>query len=168
MRRIDWVALILALPLLAAVPADAAAPAPAASYPQPVADWLDKARQDCPGGFASQPGVVRSFDLTGTGAPSYVIDPHFLSCAQEPHLYVGDGPASIELFVTLPSGRVVHTGGVVAMGYRVVPNTGGGAPVIAFDSHDANERAGSVDSYRWDGQNFALLTKSSMAVPPLD
>ena len=34
---------------------------------------------------------------------------------QHSFMFVGDGPSSIELFVTLPSGEVVHTGGVLAL-----------------------------------------------------
>src|ERR1700730_10740091 len=86
--------------------ARAAVPA-AGAYPGPVAAWLAKAQQDCPGGYAMHDGAVQSLDLTGTGAPGWVIDPHHLSCAQEPHIFQGDGPASIELFVTLPGGEVV-------------------------------------------------------------
>ena len=137
------------------------------NLPQPVAAWLAQAKQDCPQGFENR-NAVESVDLTGDGRPGYIANPHNLVCAGEPHLFSGDGPASIELFVTLPSGEVVHTGGVRALGYRVMPSPQGGAPTLAFQTHEENERAGSVDSYRWDGRNFELLNKSSMAAPPVN
>ena len=156
-----------ALMLLAAPLAPAKQPTADASLPQPVAAWLDKARQDCPNGFQNR-NAVEAVDLTGDGRPGYIANPHSLVCAGEPHLFSGDGPASIELFVTLPSGEVVHTGGVRALGYQVMPGPQGGAPTLAFQTHEENERAGSVDSYRWDGHNFELLNKSSMATPPVN
>ncbi len=161
--------ILLAAPLLAAVPATAAMAAPSGvDLPGPVADWLSKARQDCPSGFRAREDVIRSYSLTGDGRLGYVADPHRLSCAGEPHLFVGDGPASIELFVTLPSGEVVHTGGVVALGYQVMPTPQGGPPVIAFQTHGAGDATGAIEDYRWDGQNFALLNRQSMALPPVN
>jgi hypothetical protein len=137
------------------------------NFPQPVAAWLTQAQHDCPAGFQAQ-NPIQSVDLTGTGQPGYIADPHRLVCAGEPHLFSGDGPASIELFVTLPSGQVVHTGGIRALTYQVMPSPQGGPPTLAFQTHEASERTGSVDTYRWDGHNFALLNKSSMARPPVD
>jgi hypothetical protein len=137
------------------------------SYPGPVARWLDQARQDCPAGFQSH-DPIQTLSLTGDGRPGYIADPHRLTCAGEPHLFIGDGPASIELFVTLPSGEVVHTGGVRALSYQVVPSPQGGPPTLNFDTHDPSQATGSVDSYRWDGRNFALLNRSSMAYPPVN
>ena len=139
-----------------------------ANLPGPVADWLAQAKQDCPAGFEARDGAVQTVELTGDGRSGYIIDPHHLVCAGSPHLFIGDGPASIELFVTLPSGEVVHTGAVRALDYRIEPSTQGGPPILAFETHEESERAGSVDKYRWDGKNFALLTKSSMAAPPVD
>jgi len=137
----------------------------AADLPAPVADWMAKAQRDCPSGFADK-GAVQTADLTGDGRPGYIIDPHRLVCAGEPHLFVGDGPASIELFVTLPTGEVVHTGGVLSLAYQVAPSGEGGPPVLSFQTHDPKSPTGSVDSYRWDGQNFALIGQRSMALPP--
>jgi hypothetical protein len=137
------------------------------SYPGPVAHWLDQARQDCPAGFQSH-DPIQTLSLTGDGRPGYIADPHRLTCAGEPHLFIGDGPASIELFVTLPSGEVVHTGGVRALSYQVMPSPQGGPPTLTFDTHDPDRATGSVDSYRWDGRNFALLNRSSMAYPPVN
>ncbi|MDB5395999.1 MAG: hypothetical protein JWM91_3505 [Rhodospirillales bacterium] len=154
--------------LLPATVADAKERQPAeASFPQPVAAWLAQARQDCPAGFQNH-NAVESIDLTGDGRPGYIANPHNLVCAGEPHLFSGDGPASIELFVTLPSGEVVHTGGVRALGYQVMPSPQGGAPTLAFQTHEENERAGSLDTYRWDGHNFAMLNRNSMAAPPVN
>ena len=136
-----------------------------AELPQPVADWLAQARTDCPGGFADH-GAVREVDLTGEGRPGYVADPHALSCAGSPHMFGGSAPASIELFVTAPSGNVVHTGAVLALGYRV-ESTSGGPPTIVFDTHDTKDEAGSFDAYRWDGHNFQMIQHSSMAAPPV-
>jgi hypothetical protein len=138
-----------------------------ANLPQPVVAWLAQAKQDCPAGFQNQ-HAVEVVDLTGDGRPGFIVNPHNLVCAGEPHLFSGDGPASIELFVTLPSGQVVHTGGVLALGYQVMPSPRGGAPTLAFQTHEEGERAGSVDSYRWDGRNFALLNKNAMSKPPVD
>jgi hypothetical protein len=146
------------------VPAMAAEPPP---LPGPVADWLVQAKEDCPAGFQSQ-DAVQSVSLTGDGRPSFIANPHRLTCAGEPHLYGGDGPASIELFVTLPSGEVVHTGGVLALGYQIQDAPGGGAPIIAFTTHESAVPTGSIDDYRWDGRNFALLNRQSMAQPPVD
>jgi hypothetical protein len=137
------------------------------SYPAPVAHWLDQARQDCPTGFAAH-DPIQSLSLTGDGKPGFIADPHRLTCAGEPHLFVGDGPASIELFVTLPSGEVVHTGGVRALSYQVMESPQGGPPTLSFQTHDAGDRAGSVDAYRWDGRSFTLLNRSSMAYPPVN
>jgi hypothetical protein len=138
-----------------------------ANLPPKIVDYLAQARQDCPAGFQAR-GAVEEADLTGQGRPAYIVNPHRMVCAGSPHLFGGDGPASIELFVTLPSGELVHTGGVLALGYRIDPSPQGGAPIIAFQTHDTGERAGSVDRYRWDGRNFALLERHSMAVPPVD
>jgi hypothetical protein len=137
------------------------------NYPAPVTRWLEQARQDCPAGFATH-DPIQTLSLTGDGRPGYIADPHRLTCAGEPHLFIGDGPASIELFVTLPSGEVVHTGGVRALSYQVMPSPQGGPPTLNFETHDMNQPAGSVDSYRWDGRNFALLNRSSMAYPPVN
>jgi hypothetical protein len=137
----------------------------AADLPGPVADWIAKARQDCPKGF-SDAGAVEKIPLTGDGRAGYAIDPHKFACDAAPGLYGGLGPASIELFVTLPSGQVVHAGGVVALGFKVTPYPDGGAPVIAFDTHEVKERAGSVDRYRWDGSRFAIMDRRSLALPP--
>ncbi|HLG86184.1 MAG TPA: hypothetical protein VKZ79_03200 [Alphaproteobacteria bacterium] len=136
-----------------------------AELPQPVADWLAQAKSDCPGGFADH-GAVKEVDLTGDGRPAYVADPHALSCAGSPHMFGGSAPASIELFVTGPSGNVVHTGGVLALGYRIDP-TPGGPPTIIFDTHDTKDEAGSFDAYRWDGHNFQMIHHTSMAAPPV-
>jgi hypothetical protein len=136
--------------------------------PALIAQYLDEARQDCPAGFQAK-GAVEKADLTGDGRPGYIVNPHRMVCAGSPHLFGGDGPASIELFVTLPSGELVHTGGVLALGYRIEPGPNGGeAPVIAFQTHDEADRAVSIDHYRWDGRNFALLERRSMAAPPVD
>jgi hypothetical protein len=145
--------------------ADAAQQAP--SLPPAVAAWLDQARQDCPAGFQAKDEVEEA-DLTGTGRPGYIANPHGLTCAGEPHLYGGDGPASIELFVTTPSGEVVHVAGVLALGYQIEPSTDGGPPIIAFQTHEDGDPSGSVDNYRWDGRAFQLLSRNSMAVPPVD
>ncbi len=156
----------LSMMLLTAPAAFASSSTPATNLPPPVAAWLSKAKQDCPTGFSAD-NPIETLDLTGEGRPGYIANPHRLSCAGEPHLFVGDGPASIELFVTLPTGEVVHTGGVRALGYQVMPGAGGGAPTLTFQTHEDGERAGSIDAYRWDGHNFALLNKSSMAAPPV-
>jgi hypothetical protein len=137
------------------------------NYPGPVAHWLQQAQQDCPAGFQAH-DPIQTLNLTGDGRPGFIADPHRLTCAGEPHLFIGDGPASIELFVTLPSGEVVHTGGVRALNYQVMQSPQGGAPTLTFETHDPSERAGSVDSYRWDGRNFALLNRNSMAYPPIN
>ncbi len=138
-----------------------------ANLPQPVAAWLTQAQRDCPAGFQAQ-NPIQSVDSDRHRAAGYIADPHRLVCASEPHLFSGDGPASIELFVTLPSGEVVHTGGVRALAYQVMPSPQGGPPTLAFQTHESAERTGSVDNYRWDGHNFALLNKNSMARPPVD
>ena len=52
--------------------------------------------------------------------------------------------------------------------FLVAQSPQGGAPTLTFETHDPAERAGSVDAYRWDGRNFALLNKSSMAYPPVN
>jgi hypothetical protein len=150
-----------------AMAAHAAVPPPAETLPPPVAAWLDQARQDCPAGFQAKDEVEEA-DLTGAGRPGYIANPHGLTCAGEPHLYGGDGPASIELFVTLPSGEVVHAGAVLALGYQIQPSGDGGPPVIAFQTHEDGDRSGSVDEYRWDGRVFALQNRNSMAAPPMD
>lgn len=137
------------------------------NYPGPVARWLEQARSDCPAGFAAH-DPIQTLSLTGDGRPGFIADPHRLTCAGEPHLFVGDGPASIELFVTLPSGEVVHTGGVRALGYQVTQSPQGGPPTLNFQTHDDGQPAGSVDSYRWDGRNFALMNRNSMAYPPVN
>jgi hypothetical protein len=137
------------------------------AYPIPVTHWLDQAKQDCPKGFAAH-DPIQTLSLTGDGRPSFIADPHKLTCAGEPHLFVGDGPASIELFVTLPSGEVVHTGGVRALSYEVVQNPQGGAPTLNFQTHEAGAPTGSVDSYRWDGRNFTVMNRASMAYPPVN
>jgi hypothetical protein len=137
------------------------------NYPAPVAKWLAQAKQDCPAGFQAN-NPIQTLSLTGDGQPGFIADPHRLVCAGEPHLFSGDGPASIELFVTLPSGETVHTGGVRALTYQVAQSPQGGAPTLTFETHDPAERAGSVDAYRWDGRNFALLNKTSMAYPPVN
>jgi len=136
-----------------------------AELPQPVTDWLAQAKSDCPGGFADH-GAVRQADLTGDGRPSYIADPHALSCAGSPHMFGGSAPASIELFVTAPSGNVVHTGGVLALGYRI-DAAAGGPPAIIFDTHNKEDEAGSFDVYRWDGHNFQMIQHTSMAAPPV-
>ena len=136
------------------------------SLPPPVAAWLAQAKQDCPQGFENR-NAVESADLTGHGRPGFIADPHKLVCAGEPHLYQGDGPASIELFVTLPTGEVVHTGGVRALAYQLMPGAPGAPPTLSFQTHEDGERAGSIDNYRWDGRNFTLLNKSAMAYPPV-
>ena len=138
-----------------------------ANLPQPVAAWLAQAQRDCPAGFQAK-DPIESVNLTGDGRPGFIADPHRLVCAGEPHLFSGDGPASIELFVTLPSGQTVHTGGVRALAYQVMQSPQGGPPTLSFQTHEDGERAGSVDSYRWDGHNFALLDKNSMAAPPVN
>jgi len=153
--------------LFAAAPGAFAANTAQTNYPAPVAHWLQQAQQDCPGGFQAN-NPIETLALTGDGRPGFIADPHKLVCAQEPHLFKGDGPASIELFVTLPSGQVVHTGGVLALGYQVMPSPQGGPPTLSFETHESSERTGSLDSYRWDGQNFSILNKQSMAVPPTD
>ena len=137
------------------------------NLPGLVNDYLAQARQDCPAGFQAD-GAVEQVDLTGDGRQGYIINPHRMVCAGSPHLFGGDGPASIELFVTLPSGELVHTGSVLALGYRIEPGPQGGVPTIAFQTHDETDRAGSIDHYRWDGRNFALLDRRSMAAPPVD
>lgn len=137
------------------------------NLPPAVTHWLDQARADCPSGFQAK-GAVELADLTGDGRPGYIVNSHRLACAGSPHLFGGDGPASIELFATLPSGELVHTGGVLALGYRIEPSPDGGAPLLVFQTHDANERAGSIDRYRWDGKNFAMLRRNSLAAPPVD
>lgn len=153
------VALALTVPAAAAVQDS--------NLPPPVTAWLAQAKQDCPAGFEVRQGAVETAELTGDGRAGYVIDPHRLVCAGSPHLFIGDGPASIELFVTLPSGEVVHTGAVLALSYRIEPSAQGGPPILAFQTHEPSERAGSIDTYRWDGKNFALLNRSSMAAPPV-
>ncbi len=157
-------ALLLGLSMPAAIGAPATT---GVNLPQPVGAWLAQAKQDCPAGFQSD-NPIETLDLTGDGRPGYIANPHRLSCAGEPHIFVGDGPASIELFVTLPSGEVVHTGGVRALGYQIMPSPQGGAPILAFQTHEDNERAGSIDTYRWDGHNFTLLNKAPMSAPPVD
>ncbi len=137
------------------------------NLPPPVAEMIVQAREDCPAGFKDE-GAVQSVSLTGDGRPSYILDPHRLACAGSPHLFSGDGPSSIELFVTLPSGQVVHTGGVVALAYSVQPSADGGAPILAFETHGVADRAGTISAYRWDGKNFSLLRQQSMAMPPND
>src|SRR6201996_1864134 len=156
----------LALGLVAAVSFAPKAPADQA-YPGPVAHWLEQAKSDCPAGFAAH-DPIQTLSLTGDGRPSFIADPPRLTCAGEPHIFIGDGPASIELFVTLPSGEVVHTGGVRALGYQVVQSPQGGAPTLNFQTHDAGAPAGSVDSYRWDGRNFTVMNRASMAYPPVN
>src|SRR5271167_2807245 len=74
------------------------------NYPAPVANWLAQAKQDCPAGFQAN-NPIQTLSLTGDDRPGFIADPHRLACAGEPHLFSGDGPASIELFVTLPSGE---------------------------------------------------------------
>lgn len=133
--------------------------------PQPVANWLAQAKSDCPGGFADH-GAVKQADLTGDGRPAYIADPHALTCAGSPHMFGGSAPASIELFVTAPSGDVVHTGGVLALGYHI-DSSPAGAPTIIFDTHDERDEAGSLDAYRWDGHNFQLISHKSMVAPPV-
>lgn len=166
--RFAVLGLVPASLILLATAAPAKEPRPAeTNLPQPVAAWLAQAKQDCPSGFQNK-NAVESADLTGDGRPGYIANPHNLVCAGEPHLFSGDGPASIELFVTLPSGEVVHTGGVRALGYQIMPSPQGGAPTLAFQTHEVAERTGSVDTYRWDGHNFALLNKNSMAAPPVN
>src|ERR1700759_2971089 len=91
-----------AMALAATVPFAAQAPT---NYPGPVARWLEQAQSDCKQGFAAH-DPIQTLSLTGDGRPGYIADPHRLTCAGEPHLFIGDGPASIELFVTLPSGEV--------------------------------------------------------------
>ena len=139
--------------------------AAAVELPQPVTNWLAQAKSDCPGGFADH-GAVKEADLTGDGRPSYIADPHALSCAGSPHMFGGNAPASIELFVTNPAGGVVHTGGVLALGYRIDPSPSG-PPAIVFDTHNKEDEAGSFDIYRWDGHNFQMIRHSSMAAPPV-
>ncbi len=156
-----------AILLLARTAAAAPALPDPSQLPQPVADWLAQAKNDCPAGFQAL-DAIQAVSLTGDGRRGYIANPHRLSCAGEPHLYGGDGPASIELFVTLPSGQVVHTGGVLALGYQIEDASGGGAPVIAFTTHSGDSPTGSIDDYRWDGRNFALLNKQSMAEPPVN
>jgi hypothetical protein len=158
---------LLPLLLLSAAPFAAMAQQPdkTADLPGPVADWIAQARRDCPGGFHAD-GAVQSVSLTGDGRPGYIADPHRLACDQSPTLYGGLGPASIELFVTLPSGQLVHSAGVLALGYRVAPSPDGGLPIVIFDTHGAGERAGSADNYRWDGHNFTMIDHRSLALPP--
>ncbi len=151
-------------PVWAAKPSEP--PQHQSDWPTPVADWLDQAKRDCPAGFQDR-GAVDVQSLTGDGQPGYIADPHKLTCAGSPHLYGADGPASIELFVTRPSGQVVHAAGILALGYKVV-TPAGGPPVLAFETHNAADRAGSIDSYRWDGSGFTLINQSSMAEPPAD
>ena len=134
------------------------------ALPQLVVDWIAQAKSDCPGGFADH-GAVKQVDLTGDGRPGYIADPHALSCAGSPHLFGGSAPASIELFVTAPAGNVVHTGGVLALGYHIQPSAGG-PPEIVFETHNLQDDAGSFEAYRWDGHNFAMLSHTSMAIPP--
>ena len=155
-----------AMALAATVAIAAKAPAQT-NYPGPVAHWLEQAQSDCKQGFAAH-DPIQTLSLTGDGRPGYIADPHRLTCAGEPHLFVGDGPASIELFVTLPSGEVVHTGGVRALSYQVVPGPQGSAPTLTFDTHDPDRATGSVDSYRWDGRNFTVVNRASMAYPPVN
>jgi hypothetical protein len=151
--------------LMVGAVANAATGTVADNYPAPVAQWLQQAQQDCPAGFQAH-NPIQSVSLTGDGRPGYIADPHRLTCAGEPHLFIGDGPSSIELFVTLPTGEVVHTGGVLALSYQVMQSPQGGAPTLVFQTHGASERTGSMDSYRWDGRNFAVLEQRSLAVPP--
>lgn len=146
---------------------DASAAVQDDNLPGPVNDYLEQARQDCPVGFQAK-GAVEEVDLTGDGRPGYIINPHRMVCAGSPHLFGGDGLASIELFVTLSSGQLVHTGAVLALGYRIESSPKGGPPIIAFQTHDEADRAGSIDHYQWDGRNFALLDRRSMAAPPVD
>jgi hypothetical protein len=125
------------------------------SLPPPVAEYLAQAERDCPAGFRAG-HAVQTVDLTGEGQPGYVIDPHKMSCAGSPHLFGGTGPASIELFVTLPSGKVAHRGGVLALSYTVDPAPAGGPPVLEFVTHNT-AGPGSIDSYRWAGHEFNLI-----------
>jgi hypothetical protein len=169
LRATALLALLLASGLAPGACAESgpAVPGPArADLPPPVAGWLAQAQQDCPAGFHDG-GAIVTAPLTGDGKPGYIADPHKLTCAGEPHLYGAGGPASIELFVTLPDGQVVHSSGVLALGYQIVEGEGG-APVIAFQTHNLADRAGSIDSYRWDGQGFTLISQRSMALPPED
>ena len=159
-------AFLALLPCVAAHAEQAYAPqAYATRFPPPVTEWLEHARQDCPAGFAAQ-NPIQTVDLTGDGRPGYIADPHRLTCAGEPHLFIGDGPASIELFVTLPSGEVVNTGGVVAFGYRVIPSPQGTPPTLSFQTQGSGGLPGNVDDYRWDGSNFTVLNRSAMEAPP--
>ncbi len=137
------------------------------NFPPAVANWLDEARRSCPVGFEAK-GAVEQADLTGEGRPAFIANPHRLSCAGSPHVFGGDGAAPIELFVTLRSGETVHAGSVLAIGYKIRPSPNGGAPVIEFQTHDPDERAGSFDRYRWDGRSFSMQGRNSMAAPPVD
>jgi hypothetical protein len=137
------------------------------NLPGPVAAWIAQAKQDCPAGFQMH-DPVQTVSLTGDGKPGYIADPHRLSCAGEPHVFSGDGPASIELFVTLPSGDVVHTGGVLALSYQVENAPNGGPPILAFTTHASGSATGSIEEYRWDGRNFTMLNRHSMAEPPVN
>lgn len=164
MRTISLAHFLLAVAMIPAGESKAASGEP--RWPQPVTEWIAQAQQDCPAGFADR-GAVQTADLTGDGRPGYIADPHRLMCAGSPRLFGGQAPASIELFVTAPAGNLVHTGGVLALGYRIEANPQGGPPSIVFETHNLKDEAGSFDIYRWDGHNFALVTHRSMAAPPV-
>jgi hypothetical protein len=136
-------------------------------FPPAVAEYVDQARRDCPAGFQAGQ-AVETADLTGSGQPGYIVDPHKMSCAGSPHLFGGSGPASIELFALNGAGQVAHKTGVLALAYKIVPAEAGGAPVIAFTTHNTTDAAGSIDSYRWNGTDFGLISHRSMAGPPED
>jgi hypothetical protein len=138
-----------------------------ASYPPAVQQWLDQARSDCRAGFAAHNPIQTVDNLGGGGRPGYIADPHRLTCAGEPHLFIGDGPASIELFVTLRSGEVVHTGGVLAFGYQV-SNSGRGPATVSFRTQGTGGAPDTVDDYRWNGNNFTILNRSASAAPPAE
>jgi hypothetical protein len=80
------------------------------AYPSEVRKSLRYANEECArdgGGKATfAPDTVRKLDLTGDGRDDYIVDFRDTECAGSQAVYCGTGGCTMEILVTLPSGKV--------------------------------------------------------------
>ena len=123
--------------------------------PSPVREWIDR--------LPALEAATETVDITGDGRADYVV--RRLMC-KDAGLETCNPLGPVGLFVTGPDGSVRHIMDVQALAYRIDASSGG-APVLVFETHEADEPVGSFDSYKWNGRSFARIGRRSMAMPPL-
>jgi len=107
---------------------DAAKPPPldAGKYPAEVQKALRYANEECKsqggGEVTFAHDTVTTLDLTGGGRRDYIVDFHHTECAGREAVYCGTGGCTMEILVTLPSGKVRSVFNDRVRSYEILPD----------------------------------------------